>query len=111
MGAGIAEVIARNGYTVVAIESSDGRPRRTVAARSESSTARAVSRGKLTEDERTALLARITFTTDLPALAEADLVIEAVSESLELKKEIFGKVDEIAPAARDPRDATPPRCP
>jgi 3-hydroxybutyryl-CoA dehydrogenase len=96
MGAGIAEVIARNGYTVVAIESSTaaldhGR------ASLESSTARAVSRGKLSEDERAALLGRITFTTDYPALSNADLVIEAVSESLDLKKEIFGKVDAIAP--------------
>jgi 3-hydroxybutyryl-CoA dehydrogenase len=97
MGAGIAEVIARNGYTVVAIESSTATLEHGRGSL-ESSTARAVSRGKLTEDERAALLSRITFTTDYPALAEADLVIEAVSESLELKKEIFGKVDDIAPA-------------
>jgi 3-hydroxybutyryl-CoA dehydrogenase len=96
MGAGIAEVIARNGYTVVAIESSTASLEHGRGSL-ESSTARAVSRGKLSEDERAALLARITFTTDYPALADADLVIEAVSESLELKKEIFGKVDAIAP--------------
>lgn len=96
MGAGIAEVIARNGYDVVAIESS------TAALEHgremlENSTSRAVKRGKLSEGERGALLDRITFTTDYPALSEADLVIEAVSESLELKKSIFAKVDAIAP--------------
>jgi 3-hydroxybutyryl-CoA dehydrogenase len=96
MGAGIAEVIARNGFSVIGIES-------TTAAleagrgRLEGSTARAVKRGKLTEDERTALLDRVTFTTDLPALASADLVIEAVSESLDLKKQIFAAVDAIVP--------------
>jgi 3-hydroxybutyryl-CoA dehydrogenase len=96
MGAGIAEVIARNGYQVVAIET-------TTAAlehgRSmiDNSTQRAVKRGKLSDAERAALIGRITFTTDYPALGDADLVIEAVSESLELKKTIFAQVDAIAP--------------
>ena len=96
MGAGIAEVIARNGYQVVAIET-------TTAAlehgRSmiDNSTQRAVKRGKLSDAERAAIIGRITFTTDYPALGDADLVIEAVSESLELKKTIFAQVDAITP--------------
>ncbi|MBI1352260.1 MAG: 3-hydroxyacyl-CoA dehydrogenase family protein [Actinomycetales bacterium] len=96
MGAGIAEVISRNGYSVIAIENSTAaleHGRGTL----EASTARAVKRAKLTEQERSALLDRITFTTDMPALASADLVIEAVSESLELKKAIFAEVDAITP--------------
>lgn len=96
MGAGIAEVIARNGYSVVAIESSTAALEHGRGSL-ESSTARAAARGKLTEEDRAALLGRITFTTDYPALSSADLVIEAVSESLDLKKEIFAKVDAIAP--------------
>ena len=96
MGAGIAEVIARNGYQVVAIETSSatldhGR------SMIDNSTQRAVKRGKLSEEERGELLGRITFTTEFSALADADLVIEAVSESLELKKLIFEQVDAIAP--------------
>lgn len=96
MGAGIAEVIARNGYQVVAIETSTAALEH---GRSmiDNSTSRAVKRGKLTEAERAALIGRITFTTDYPALSDADLVIEAVSESLELKKLIFAQVDAIAP--------------
>ncbi len=96
MGAGIAEVIARNGYHVVAIETSTAALEH---GRSmiDNSTQRAVKRGKLTEAERAALIGRITFTTDYPALSDADLVIEAVSESLELKKLIFAQVDSIAP--------------
>lgn len=97
MGAGIAEVIARNGYSVVAIESTTAALEhgRTMI---ENSTQRAVTRGKLTEEERAGLIGRITFTTDYPALSDVDLVIEAVSESLDLKKAIFAQVDAIAPA-------------
>lgn len=96
MGAGIAEVIARHGYSVIAIESSTAaleHGREMI----ENSTQRAVKRGKLAEGERAELLGRITFTTDMPELAVADLVIEAVSESLDLKKAIFAEVDSIAP--------------
>lgn len=97
MGAGIAEVIARNGYSVVAIESTTAALEhgRTMI---ENSTQRAVTRGKLSEEERASLIGRITFTTDYPALSDVDLVIEAVSESLDLKKAIFAQVDAIAPA-------------
>lgn len=97
MGAGIAEVIARHGYSVVAIESTTAALEhgRTMI---ENSTQRAVTRGKLSEEERAGLLGRITFTTDYPALSDVDLVIEAVSESLDLKKAIFAQVDAIAPA-------------
>ena len=94
MGAGIVEVIARNGYSVIAIESSTA-ALEAGKRRLEGSTGRAVKRGKLTEEEQSALLGRITFTTDLPALATADLVIEAVSENLDLKKQIFATVDAI----------------
>jgi 3-hydroxybutyryl-CoA dehydrogenase len=94
MGAGIAEVVARNGYRVVAVENGEAeldKGRASVVG----STTRAVARGKLTEEEQAALLARITFIADLSALADADLVIEAVSESLELKKVIFGRLNEV----------------
>ena len=97
MGAGIAEVVARHGYAVIAVEAADdalahGR------ASIEGSTARAVARGKLTEAEQSALLERVTFTTDLGDLSSADLVIEAVSEDLELKKDLFARVDAIVSA-------------
>ena len=94
MGAGIAEVVARHGYQVVAVEASvealeHGR------ASIEGSTTRAVTRGKLSADDQSALLARIWFTTELADLQAADLVIEAVSESLELKKDVLARVDAI----------------
>ena len=96
MGAGIAEVIARHGYAVVAVE---GGPETLDQGRAslDSSTARAVARGKLSEEERQALLARITLATDLSALAHVDLVIEAVTENLDLKKHLFAELDGIVP--------------
>jgi 3-hydroxybutyryl-CoA dehydrogenase len=94
MGAGIAEVLARTGVAVVAVEVDDERVRHAREA-IEASTLRALSRGKLAEDARVALLARIRYATALEDLAEADLVIEAVPEQLDLKRRIFAGLDEI----------------
>ncbi|MFM7596906.1 MAG: 3-hydroxyacyl-CoA dehydrogenase family protein [Actinomycetota bacterium] len=97
MGAGITEVVARNGLDVVAIEFDDVRAAQALES-IEASTQRAVSRGKLDEPERTALLGRIRVGSQLDALAEVDLVIEAIPEDLDRKRELFGKLDAITPA-------------
>jgi 3-hydroxybutyryl-CoA dehydrogenase len=97
MGAGIAEVCARHGYRVFAIEpdaTSLERGRVSLAG----STERAVKRGKLTEAERDEVLSRITFSTQLEDLASADLVVEAIPEDLDIKRAIFGRLDAITPA-------------
>ncbi|GAB3962710.1 3-hydroxybutyryl-CoA dehydrogenase [Plantactinospora veratri] len=94
MGAGIAEVFARSGLRVVAVEITAEaleRGRETLAR----STDRAVARGRLSTDDRDALLGRITFAVGLPALAEVDLVIEAVPERLDLKRRLFADLDRI----------------
>ena len=94
MGAGIAEVFARNGYAVVGVEKDDdalGRGRQYL----EHSTTRAVKREKMTDVEQSELLGRITFTTELGDLGAADVVIEAVVESLEIKKDLFRQLDGI----------------
>jgi 3-hydroxybutyryl-CoA dehydrogenase len=94
MGAGIAEVFARNGYSVVGVELNDeaiARGRQHL----EHSTGRAVKREKMTEAEQAELLGRISFTTSLKDLTDADFVIEAVVESLETKKAIFRDLDAI----------------
>jgi 3-hydroxybutyryl-CoA dehydrogenase len=96
MGAGIAEVFARNGLAVTAVEVDDAAVERG-RSHVESSTGRAVARGKLSEDEHRALLERITYTTDLNDLSDADLVVEAVPEHLELKRSIFAQLDKICP--------------
>ncbi|WP_028937294.1 3-hydroxyacyl-CoA dehydrogenase family protein [Pseudonocardia spinosispora] len=94
MGAGIAEVFARNGLRVIGVEQ-DAAGLDRAKAHLEASTSRALDRGKLGEDEAKALLDRITLTSDLKDLAEVDLVIEAVPERLELKTSLFAEVDKI----------------
>ncbi|HET8561946.1 MAG TPA: 3-hydroxybutyryl-CoA dehydrogenase [Marmoricola sp.] len=94
MGAGIAEVFARHGYDVRGVELNDegiARGRQHL----EHSTGRAVKRGKLSEEEQQALLGRISYSTELKSLADADFVVEAVVESLEVKKEIFRRLEEV----------------
>jgi 3-hydroxybutyryl-CoA dehydrogenase len=97
MGAGIAEVFARHGYAVIGVERDDnalalGR------GHLDRSTGRAVQRDRLSAADQAALLGRITFTTDLTELAPCDLVVEAVPERLELKRELFDRLDRILPA-------------
>jgi 3-hydroxybutyryl-CoA dehydrogenase len=94
MGAGITEVFARNGYAVVGVEIDDEAVNRG-RQHLESSTSRAVARGKLSEEDQTALLDRVTFATSLEELKDADLVVEAVVESVEIKKQIFKQLDAI----------------
>ncbi|MDU0290003.1 3-hydroxybutyryl-CoA dehydrogenase [Saccharothrix longispora] len=94
MGAGIAEVLARTGVAVVAVDvDEEGLARG--RGHLDHSTGRAVARGKLTEDERAELLGRISYATSLDALAGADLVVEAVPERVELKAEVFAALDRI----------------
>ena len=94
MGAGIVEVFARNGINVVAVEVDDAAVERG-RAHLQHSTDRAVSRGKLTADDQAALHSRVTFTSDMGDLRDCQLVVEAVPEHLDLKKEVFAKVDGI----------------
>jgi 3-hydroxybutyryl-CoA dehydrogenase len=94
MGSGIAEVIARAGCGVVVVEADDELLSRG-RARIESSLAKAVERGKLSAGDRDAVLSRILGVTELGDLAGSDLVIEAATENLEAKMEIFRRLDEL----------------
>src|SRR5690348_1337912 len=94
MGAGIVEVFARNGFSVVGVEVNEEAVERG-RQHLEHSTGRAVARGKLSEEDQRALLGRITFTTSMKDLADADFVVEAVVESLEVKKSIFRDLEAI----------------
>lgn len=94
MGAGIAEVAAAAGCDVMVheISAEAGEASR---ARIEKSLERAVSKGKLEGPERESILSRIGFTTDYDEQADRQLVIEAVTENEDLKKEIFRTLDSI----------------
>jgi 3-hydroxybutyryl-CoA dehydrogenase len=92
MGSGIAEVIARAGYQTKVREVNDdlvagGR------ARIEKSLGRAVEKGKLEGSVRDDVLGRISMTTALESLRDADIIIEAVTEDIDLKNEMFRTLD------------------
>nr|WP_275585740.1 3-hydroxybutyryl-CoA dehydrogenase [Geodermatophilus sabuli] len=97
MGAGIAEVMARAGLSVTAVDVDEAAVERG-RGHVEQSTGKALARGKLAAEDRDAVLERIRFSTSLEDLAHAELVVEAVPERMELKREIFSALDKICPA-------------
>jgi len=97
MGAGIVEVFARSGLDVVAVEVSPEAVEKGQGVLRRS-TDRALSRGKLTEQQKTELVGRVRFTSDLADVAECGLVVEAVPEHLDLKRDIFAMLDKIVSA-------------
>ncbi len=99
MGTGIAEVLARHGIDVIAVEVSPEAAEHGLAAIAKS-TARAVTRAKITEDQRQEALALIHTSMDLADLADREIVIEAVTEDLDVKRSVLAALDAIlAPEA------------
>ncbi|MEV4506477.1 3-hydroxyacyl-CoA dehydrogenase NAD-binding domain-containing protein [Streptomyces klenkii] len=94
MGAGIAYACARAGIEVVLKDVSEEAARKGKAY-SEGLLAKALARGRTTEEKRDALLARITPTADVAALAGCDAVIEAVFEDTALKQKVFQEVQQV----------------
>jgi 3-hydroxybutyryl-CoA dehydrogenase len=97
MGAGIAEVAARAGRDVVVLESSEPAAR-AGADRLAKSLQRAEDRGKLGAASATDVLGRIRVTTDLDALADRELVVEAIVEDEAAKTELFRRLDDVVTA-------------
>jgi 3-hydroxybutyryl-CoA dehydrogenase len=94
MGAGIAEVSARAGLQVM-VHEIDAAAAERGRTRLLGSFDKAVARNKMTEDERDATIAKLSFTTDLGDMADRDLVIEAVIEEEKLKSEVFRTLDAV----------------
>ncbi|MER7111490.1 3-hydroxyacyl-CoA dehydrogenase family protein [Streptomyces sp. NPDC000229] len=94
MGTGIAEVLARAGREVIGIDISEAAAARAIATL-EAATARSVARERITEEERRDILARFRAFSDLQAAADADLVIEVVPESYEVKQQVFRALDSV----------------
>ncbi|MET9709503.1 3-hydroxybutyryl-CoA dehydrogenase [Nocardiopsis alba] len=94
MGAGIAEVFARAGFNVVGVEIDQAALDRG-RGHVDKSLTRAVDKGKITEDERAAIDARLTFSTSREDLSDVDFVVEAVPERMDIKRDVFGDLDRI----------------
>jgi 3-hydroxybutyryl-CoA dehydrogenase len=96
MGSGIAIVAARAGYRVVLYDTHEESLER-ARRQTEGFFGKSVERGKLTREQADAALAASSSTSFLADLAECDIVIEAVFENLEVKRTLFGQLDEICP--------------
>lgn len=94
MGSGIAQVSAQAGWDVVLRDVTDEALKRGTDG-IKASYDKFVSKGRLEAHDADAALGRITATTDLDAVADADIVVEAVFEKLEIKHEIFRALDKI----------------
>jgi len=94
MGSGIAEVAAKSGYETVVREVSDELGRKGIA-RIEASLGRAVEKKKLSPEDRDATRSRLSATTDHGALADCDIIVEAIIENLDLKKETYRELDRL----------------
>jgi 3-hydroxybutyryl-CoA dehydrogenase len=94
MGSGIAEVCSRAGLDVM-VREIDAAAAEAGQKRLTGSLDRGVRSGKLTEEERDAAFARLSFTTDLGDMADRQLVIEAVVEDESLKTEVFSILDKV----------------
>lgn len=97
MGSGIAEVNARAGAEVLLVEV-DEPAVEAARARIGSSLDRALNRGKLSADDVDALTSRIAYTTEVDALADRELVIEAASEDEQIKLELFRRLGSVLDA-------------
>jgi 3-hydroxybutyryl-CoA dehydrogenase len=97
MGNGIAQAFAVAGFPVTMTDIGEAQLQRGIKT-VDSSLERLVKKEKMNAAEKAAALARIQTSTSLDALRAADLVIEAATENLDLKLEIFGRIDQVAKA-------------
>lgn len=97
MGSGIAQVAATAGYVTVVRDVSDA-----VMAKGKAGIAKSldkfVEKGKLAAADRDATLARLSYVTDVAALKDCDIIIEAVTEDLDLKNDLWKQLDALCPA-------------
>lgn len=92
MGLDIAQVFAKAGMTVVVRDISDAIIEN-AKKKMDANIAKLVSKGKMTEDEAEALLARVSYTVDMAPAKDADLVLEAIIERFDLKKSVFQELN------------------
>ena len=96
MGGGIAQVCAQAGFDVKLNDIKEESYTKGIGVITKN-LSRNVEKGRMTEDEKNAVLGRITMSLDLNDAADVDMVIEAAVENMAIKKTIFAQLDEIAP--------------
>jgi 3-hydroxybutyryl-CoA dehydrogenase len=96
MGSGITQVCAQSGYQVVVSEVNDELLNKGLTTINYYLT-RSVQKGKISEQDKDSALARIKGTTNSKDFSDCDLVIEVVPENIDLKKEVFARIDKICP--------------
>ncbi len=96
MGAGIVQVSAQSGYQVVVSEINDELLQKGIGT-VDFFLGKAVQKEKITSEEKDKIMGRIQGTTDPVHFKDCDLIVEAIIENLELKKELFKQLDEICP--------------
>ncbi|MGM9974741.1 MAG: 3-hydroxybutyryl-CoA dehydrogenase [Clostridiaceae bacterium] len=94
MGSGIAQAFAQKGYEVILRDIKDEFVDRGLSGIGKG-LSKLVAKGKMTEEDKEAILSRISGTTDLNLAADCDLVVEAAVENMKIKKEIFAELDKI----------------
>lgn len=97
MGSGIAQVAASSGYEVTLVEVSEELVKKGLSG-IEKSLAKFAEKGAITAEQRDATLARLNGTANLEDLANADIIIEAIIENLQIKRETYAKLDQICKA-------------
>jgi 3-hydroxybutyryl-CoA dehydrogenase len=95
MGNGIAHTAAASGFDVTLVDVDEAILQRAVSTIT-ANLQRGVDKGKMTAEERDAVMARIRTNTELPSIAGADIVIEAIIEKTEAKTDLFARLDQIA---------------
>ena len=94
MGSGIAEVCAKAGFTVV-VREVDEKALAAGKRRIENSLSKAIERGKLNDAEESAITSRLTFSSSLEEISSSDLILEAIVENLDVKREVYKALDAI----------------
>ncbi|MFA7216251.1 MAG: 3-hydroxyacyl-CoA dehydrogenase family protein, partial [Bacillota bacterium] len=94
MGSGIAQVVAQKGIQAVLVDVKKDILQGALN-KVEKGMLRRVEKGKMTKEQVQDIMSRITVTTDIEAVSGCDFVIEAVLEDVELKKEVFSRIDSL----------------
>lgn len=97
MGSGIAQIAATSGYEVILVEVSEELVKKGLSG-IEKSLAKFAEKGTITAEQKDATLARLSGTTKLEDLADADIIIEAIIENLQIKRDTYAKLDQICKA-------------